>query len=125
MSDSGRTIGERAEKEQWPYTCRKCGGANASLNTQFCEKCSAPETPTPLPEQVNHPAHYGGEKNVYEVIKVLEAWLTPEEFRGFLKGNVLKYLARARLKGSESQDYKKAGWYQDALEAFDKKEQGR
>lgn len=26
----------------------------------------------------------------------MEAWLTPEEFRGFLKGNAIKYLARTK-----------------------------
>ena len=49
-----------------------------------------------MDEAVDHPAHYGGKDNPYEVIKVLEAWLTPEEFAGFLKGNVIKYQARAR-----------------------------
>jgi hypothetical protein len=33
------------------------------------------------------------------VIKVLESWLTPEEFVGFLKGNVIKYQARAQEEG--------------------------
>lgn len=28
----------------------------------------------------------------------MEAWLTPEEFRGFLRGCAVKYLARANLK---------------------------
>lgn len=64
----------------------------------------------PKEEKVNHPAHYGGEANPYEVIKVLENWLTKEEFVGFLKGNVHKYLARAKAKGQE-EDYAKAGWY--------------
>ena len=26
----------------------------------------------------------------------MESWLTPEEFRGFLKGNAIKYLARTK-----------------------------
>lgn len=59
----------------------------------------------------DHPPHYGGKDNPYEVIKVLEAWLTPEELKGFVKGNALKYLARATKKGVESEDYKKAEWY--------------
>jgi hypothetical protein len=29
----------------------------------------------------------------------MEAWLTPEEFRGFLRGSAIKYLARAGKKG--------------------------
>lgn len=29
----------------------------------------------------------------------LKAWLTPDEFRGFMKGTVIVYLAREREKG--------------------------
>lgn len=83
----------------------------------------APHIPRPprLPkeERVDHPAHVGGADNPFEVIKVLRAWLTPEEFRGFLKGNVHKYLARARLKGNASEDAKKAAWYAKALAEFE------
>ncbi len=68
-------------------------------------------------EKVNHPQHYGGD-TIYEVIKVLQAWFTPEEFRGFLKGNVIKYEARARLKAG-LEDYKKAQWYQNKLVEFE------
>jgi Protein of unknwon function (DUF3310) len=61
-------------------------------------------------EQVSHPAHYGGADNPYEVIKVMEAWLTPQEFVGALKFNIHKYFARADKKGGAA-DYKKGVWY--------------
>ena len=59
-------------------------------------------------EMVNHPAHYGGEDNVYEVIKVIEAWELD-----FHLGNTVKYISRAGKKGTdkELQDLKKALWY--------------
>ena len=66
---------------------------------------------------VDHPPHYGGADDPYEVIKVLRAWLTPQEYAGFLKGNVIKYQARARSKGGQ-QDYAKALWYQRELVEF-------
>ena len=75
-------------------------------------------------EKVDHPAHYGGADNPYEVIKVLRAWLTPEEYAGFLKGNVIKYNARARLKGGP-EDYAKAKWYQDELVRFEREQTGK
>lgn len=65
-------------------------------------------------EAVNHPEHYGGD-TVYETIKVLKAWLTPEQFAGFLLGNVVKYLSRAGKKNNEVEDLKKARWYLDYL----------
>jgi hypothetical protein len=46
---------------------------------------------------------------------VMEAVLTPEEFRGFLKGNVIKYAMRAgRKEGSNDGD--KALHYKQKLE---------
>lgn len=60
--------------------------------------------------RVNHPNHYGGENNPYEVIKVLEAWEL-----GFHLGNTVKYIARSgkKPKESEIEDLKKAKWYLD------------
>ena len=40
--------------------------------------------------------------------------MTPEEFRGFLKGNSIKYLARCNVKGGV-EDVKKARHYIDKL----------
>lgn len=72
------------------------------------------------PETVDHPSHYGGADNPYEVIKVLEAWLTREEFIGALKFNIIKYQARARLKAG-AEDYAKAAWYANYLADFIKR----
>jgi len=68
-------------------------------------------------EQVNHPLHYGGETNPYEVIKVFEAQSTPEEVIGGYKFMVMKYNARHRAKGG-LEDLKKAQFYQNRLVAF-------
>jgi hypothetical protein len=59
-------------------------------------------------EYVNHPEHYGGESNPYEVIKVIEALEMD-----FHLGNTFKYIARAGKKGTdkELQDLEKALWY--------------
>jgi hypothetical protein len=59
-------------------------------------------------EHVNHPQHYGGSDNVYEAIKVIDAWDL-----GFSLGNAVKYISRAGKKHSdkEIEDLKKAIWY--------------
>jgi hypothetical protein len=59
-----------------------------------------------MKENVNHPAHYGGEHNAYEAIKVIEAWNLD-----FCLGNVVKYISRSGKKNSEVEDLKKALWY--------------
>lgn len=70
-------------------------------------------------ELVNHPQHYGGDVT-YEVIKVAEAWLTPEEFAGAMKFNLWKYTARAGQKESETtaRDLNKAAWYLNRLNNY-------
>lgn len=64
-------------------------------------------------DMVNHPPHYtvGG----IEVIDYIQAKLTPEEFRGYLKGNVLKYTSRAGHKDDAVQDVDKLVWYANKL----------
>lgn len=62
---------------------------------------------------VNHPPHYTS-KDV-ECIDWIEMMLTPEEFKGYLKGNVLKYVWRCEQKGKPIQDNSKAVWYLERL----------
>ena len=64
-------------------------------------------------DPVNRPSHYtqGG----IECIDAIAASMTPTEYAGFLKGQVLKYLWRYRLKGKPIEDLKKAGYYLDRL----------
>jgi hypothetical protein len=59
---------------------------------------------------VNHPNHYGGKENQYEVVKVCEAWGLDKDAYLF---NVVKYVARAGKKNKEKEieDLKKALWY--------------
>jgi hypothetical protein len=61
-------------------------------------------------ESVNHPNHYGGESNTYEVIKVCEAWDLDKDAYLF---NVVKYVARAGKKNAskEIEDLEKAVFY--------------
>lgn len=64
-----------------------------------------------MPDQIN-PDHYrqGG----IECIDAIEAALTPEEFRGYCKGNIIKYTWRERYKG-ETVSLSKARWYINRL----------
>ena len=64
-------------------------------------------------EEVHHPQHYtDGE---IECIDAIKAALSPEEYKGFLKGNAMKYIWRMNRKGKPSVDAKKALWYTDKL----------
>lgn len=61
-----------------------------------------------------HPQRYGGD-TVYECIKVLKNWCNKEEYRGFLKCNIIKYLCRLGKKDDELQELKKVKFYLDKL----------
>lgn len=43
--------------------------------------------------------------------EVMQSLLTPEEFRGFLKGNIIKYSMRQGVKYSATEDAGKARHY--------------
>lgn len=79
--------------------------------------------PRAVGDAINHPDHYGGADNVYEAIKVIDAWEL-----GFCLGNTLKYIKRAGKKldpgvevignrhvqmRARLKDLKKSRWYLD------------
>lgn len=102
------------QKNNWSSKGNKCCSSCKYINTDVKEEpCAACKNYSNWDEfdfkdEINHPAHYtqGG----IECIDAIEAALTPEEFRGYLKGNCLKYIWRERLKGG-NQSIEKAEWY--------------
>ena len=64
------------------------------------------------PDNVNHPKHYC--KGGLECIQVIKAQLTPEQNKGYLYGNVLKYMWRWPEKNG-IEDLRKAKHYLEWL----------
>lgn len=58
---------------------------------------------------IHHPKHYDNGK--VECIDWIEEMLTPEEFKGYLKGAALKYQFRCENKEDAQKDLEKAKWY--------------
>ncbi len=96
---------EHRPKFSWETRTRKQGGATVQCNDS---------------DAVQSPAHYmvGG----IETIDYLCAKLSPEEFAGFCRGNVLKYVSRAPHKAG-LEDLRKAAWYLERLIAQMEEEQ--
>lgn len=72
-------------------------------------------------DQVNKPAHYQSE--AIECIQAIEAAMSPEEYAGYLRGNVMKYVWRYEKKHNTDrqkavEDLNKAGWYLHRLTQF-------
>lgn len=59
-----------------------------------------------------NPSHYKHGK--IEAIDILKDQLTSEQFKGFCKGLIIKYIIRADYKNG-LEDYKKAQWYLNYL----------
>jgi len=59
-------------------------------------------------DNVNRPKHYNA--GSVECLDAIRSALTEEEFKGFCKGNVIKYVWREKLKGG-SEDLQKAMFY--------------
>ena len=59
-------------------------------------------------DNVERPIHYAA--GSIECIDAIEAQLSSQEFRGYLKGNIIKYLWREKHKGG-IESLKKAKWY--------------
>ena len=80
------------------------------------------EPPVIQEDIVNHPSHYIDGGGV-ECIEAIESALTSEEYRGYLKGNIQKYVWRERHKGG-TESLKKARWYLDRLIQLDEAQNG-
>lgn len=65
-----------------------------------------------MSDNVNNPSHYT--QGEIETIDYIQDKLTDTEFRGYCKGNILKYLSREQHKGGD-EDLRKAQWYLDRL----------
>ena len=65
-------------------------------------------------DMVNHPPHYQSQNGI-ECIEAIRAQLTEEEFRGYCKGNCIKYIWRERQKGGD-ESVKKAVGYLNQLD---------
>jgi hypothetical protein len=67
----------------------------------------------PDPDPVNNPQHYN--TGNIECIEAIQESMSSEAFKGYLKGNTMKYLWRYDYKGKASEDLEKAGWYLNKL----------
>jgi len=65
-----------------------------------------------MKDMVNHPPHYN--QHGVECIDAIKA-TTGDNFKDYLKGNIMKYLWRFNYKGKPEEDLQKAKWYLDRL----------
>ena len=64
-------------------------------------------------DAVAHPDHYN--TGAIECIDAIKASMSQTEFKGYLKGNLEKYIWRYNYKGKPIEDLRKARWYLNKL----------
>jgi hypothetical protein len=64
-----------------------------------------------MADSVNSPSHYTGE---VECIDAIKSSMSHEAFKGYLKGNIIKYIWRFERKNGH-EDLLKAQWYINKL----------
>lgn len=64
-----------------------------------------------MADSVNNPTHYSGE---VECIEAIKSSMTNESFKGYLKGNIIKYIWRYERKNG-TEDLLKCQWYVNKL----------
>lgn len=67
-------------------------------------------------DMVNSPAHYTS--GSIECIDYIEEVLSPSEYIGYLRGNMIKYQHRCSDKGKFQEDLKKVEWYIQRLNKY-------
>ncbi|MDR6744692.1 DUF3310 domain-containing protein [Staphylococcus epidermidis] len=114
---TGAKTGSNLAIDKWFADVEAIDGRTWTIDDSYDFYSLANENEEPqktLDDKVSHPSHYQGRKGI-DVIEFLYQQLTFEEFKGFMKGNMIKYPVRAGRKDNELADIKKARDYADRL----------
>lgn len=101
-----------SSSNEWQGLCDgKWVGLVGATPEKYISRPSNVEALETIKDPINNPAHYQSLPG-FESIDVIQAALTPDEFQGFCKGNMLKYRFRAGKKGPAETCLAKADWYE-------------
>ena len=106
--DKTRTAWMKLAEEEAPAIEKKSTGLDAWMRAAHDEASEAWEE-----DVVNNPDHYN--TGNIECIEAIEESMSSVAFKGYLKGNCMKYLWRYDYKGKQVEDLQKAGWYLQKL----------
>lgn len=94
---------EEAVKDYYQYYIN-CNNHALAVEQKLKKTCE-------LDDMVNNPKHYKLKGLDVESVDVIKATLSDDEYRGWCKGNAMKYLFRAGKKDDEEQDLAKCDVY--------------
>lgn len=100
-------------KMKWYAELEMMNGNKVTIDDTY-DFCKVNEPFTRKVDMDKRPSHYEGKDGI-DVIDFLYQQLPFEEFKGFMKGNMIKYPVRSGRKDDEIEDIKKARNYADRL----------
>ena len=110
LNDATPADWDRLRKEA-PAIEKQATGLEAWMKAAHDEAADAWEEEEE--DVVNNPEHYN--TGSIECIEAIEESMSSVAFKGYLKGNCIKYLWRYDYKGKQVEDLQKAGWYLNKL----------
>jgi len=108
LNDATPSDWDRLQKDA-PVIEKQATGLDAWMKAAHDEAADAWEEE----DVVNNPEHYN--TGNIECIEAIEESMSSVAFKGYLKGNCMKYLWRYDYKGKQVEDLQKAGWYLNKL----------
>jgi hypothetical protein len=110
MDELMKIYHDLAEKEEKEMTQEELDDyLNAALDDDEVVFTGYPEEDEEEEDAVNNPSHYN--TGNIECIDAIEESMSSVAFKGYLKGNAMKYLWRYDYKGKQVEDLEKAQWY--------------
>ena len=100
-------------------SCTDCGHLHEGLCVYkgFCDLKYSGWKPKDRQDTEDFEAHYSG---TIQPLEYMQAQMSQEEFRGFLKGNIIKYVSRCGKKDDPVKEMTKvlryADWLKDSYE---------
>jgi hypothetical protein len=110
LNDATPADWDRLRKEA-PAIEKQATGLEAWMKAAHDEAADAWEEEEE--DVVNNPDHYN--TGNIECIDAIQESMSSVAFKGYLKGNCMKYLWRYDYKGKQVEDLQKAGWYLNKL----------
>ena len=101
--------------EMWDALRKKHSPIENNLLTNALNSYAA-EAEKEAEDMVTAPRHYN--TGNIECIDAIQESMSSVAFKGYLKGNCMKYLWRYDYKGKPAEDLQKAGWYLQKLTAM-------
>lgn len=79
----------------------KVNGKSCTDPDCWCVALSDHRGTSTLEDVVNHPEHYQLENLGVEALEIIREILSPEEYKGYLIGNITKYVLRHKKKNND------------------------